>query len=149
MVVRPWCAPCLCFLRAGAASAKAATGGVHLRARPAPLRVSCANLWHPHTHIMPPQTRAAARRVVSPTPLDALPLALALRIFSLLPADARLLAAAVCRSWRAMLAERSLWTRLDLSEASGVDNPTPLLLRAAAARAGGQLESLTISHYGD
>jgi hypothetical protein len=95
---------------------------------------------------MPPQTRAAAHRFVAPTPLDALPLALCLRIFMLLPVDARLLAAAVCRSWRRMLAERSLWTRLDLSRTSGMRNPMALL-RAAAARAGGQLEALRMHSW--
>jgi hypothetical protein len=96
---------------------------------------------------MPPQTRAASRRVVAPTPLDALPLALCLRILLLLPVDARLRAAAVCRSWRAMLAERSLWTRLNLSKPTLARNPT-LFLRAAAARAGGQLETLRIRWWG-
>ena len=86
---------------------------------------------------MPPRTRSTAATFHS------LPLPLALRIFALLPVDARLLAAAVCRAWRAMLAERSLWTRLDLAEGSGVARPKSIaLLRAAAARAGGQLESL-------
>ena len=104
------------------------------------------HLGHRQTHIMPPQTRAAARRVVAPTPLDALPPAVALRILASLPADARLLAAAVCRSWRAMLADPALWTRLDLSKASGVANPrSRALLRAAVARAGGQLEALRVS----
>jgi hypothetical protein len=91
---------------------------------------------------MAPQTRAATCRVSAPTLLDVLPLALALRIFASLPVDARLRAAGVCRSWRCMLAERALWTRLDLTPASGVRNPTNALLRAAAARAGGQLEVL-------
>ncbi len=93
---------------------------------------------------MPPQTRAAVRYATVPTPLDTLPLSVALFIFSLLPVDARLLAAAVCRSWRRMLADRSLWTRLDLSPSSGVTNPTDSLFHAAAARAGGQLEVLRI-----
>ncbi len=86
-------------------------------------------------------SNAADADDAAPLTFDALPLALALRVFSLLPVDARLRAAAVCRSWRAMLAERSLWTRLDLTQASGVRRPK-LFLRAAAARAGGQLEVL-------
>jgi hypothetical protein len=96
---------------------------------------------------------------VAPTTLDALPLPLLLRVLTQLPADAKLLAAAVCRSWRALLAERALWTRLDLSmasgvsvtrKASGVANPrsrSDALLRAAAARAGGQLESLCVTMH--
>lgn len=92
---------------------------------------------------MPPRESAAAR-ALAPTSFDALPQPVALRILVSLPADARLLAAGVCRAWRAILAERSLWTRLDLSDARS-DMPNPrrlLLLRAAAARAGGQLEVL-------
>jgi hypothetical protein len=53
----------------------------------------------------------------------------------------------VCRGWRAVMRERSLWLRLDLSEASGgLARPaTDALLRAAAARADGQLHSLDAS----
>ena len=42
------------------------------------------------------------------------------QICLLLPVDSRLACAAVCRPWRAALAERCLWTHLDLSPASGV-----------------------------
>jgi hypothetical protein len=75
-----------------------------------------------------------------------LPLALVLHILSLLPVDCRLLCAGVCRSWRAALEERSLWTRLDLS-ASGVSpkrEVTNVLLRAAVARARGELVALEL-----
>jgi hypothetical protein len=76
-----------------------------------------------------------------------LPLALLLVIFALLPLDQRMRCAEVCRGWRDALAERSLWTQLDLSEASGgLARPAMEgLLRAAAARAGGQLHLLDIS----
>jgi hypothetical protein len=79
--------------------------------------------------------------------IAALPLALVRHILSLLPVDCRLLCAGVCRSWRAALEDTSLWLRLDLS-ASGVSPVcvvTDKLLRAAAARAGGQLQSLDVS----
>ena len=78
---------------------------------------------------MPPQTHAAALAPVAPLTFDELPAALALRIFALLPADARLLSAAVSRRWRALLAERALWARLDLSVLSrrGVTNPRQTL----------------------
>jgi hypothetical protein len=79
--------------------------------------------------------------------LAPLPLALVLVIFSLLPMDTRLRCAEVCRSWRAALEERSLWIRLDLST-SGVSpkrSVTDALLRAATARARGQLVTLDIS----
>jgi hypothetical protein len=78
--------------------------------------------------------------------LAPLPLALVLHILSLLPVDARLCCAEVCRSWRAALEERSLWIRLDLS-ASGVSpkrEATDALLHAAAARARGELEALDL-----
>jgi hypothetical protein len=52
----------------------------------------------------------------------------------------------VCTGWCALLAERSLWTRLDLSHTSGVTHEvTPALLRAAAAKAGGALTALDVS----
>jgi hypothetical protein len=79
-------------------------------------------------------------------PFAALPSALALQIFAALPADTRLRCAEVCRDWRALMAERSLWTRLDLSRKSGVTHRvTPALLRAAASKAGGALTALDVS----
>jgi hypothetical protein len=78
--------------------------------------------------------------------LAPLPHALVLHILSLLPVGARLLCAAVCRSWRAALEERSLWIRLDLS-ASGVSPKrvvTGALLHAAATRARGELVALDL-----
>jgi hypothetical protein len=76
-----------------------------------------------------------------------LPLALLLVIFALLPVDQRMRCAEVCRGWRTALLERSLWTQLDLSEASGgLARPASEgLLRAAAARAGGKLHLLDVS----
>ena len=64
-----------------------------------------------------------------------------------LPVDARARAAAVCRLWRDILADRSLWTRLDLSHASGVAFPrvTDAVLLGAAAKAGGGLTVLDAS----
>jgi hypothetical protein len=80
-----------------------------------------------------------------------LPPALALVIFALLPVDQRMRCAEVCPSWRMMLRERSLWLRLDLSKASGgLARPaTDALLRAAAARVGGQLHALDVSECDD
>jgi hypothetical protein len=79
-------------------------------------------------------------------PFAALPHALALTVFALLPLDVRLRCSEVCRGWRATLSDTSFWRRLDLS-ASGVSpkRVTDGLLRAAAARAGGQLEALDVS----
>jgi hypothetical protein len=78
--------------------------------------------------------------------LAPLPPALVLHILSLLPVDARLRCAEVCRSWRAALEDTSLWIRLDLS-ASGVSPNcavTGALLHAAAARARGELVALDL-----
>jgi hypothetical protein len=69
-----------------------------------------------------------------------------LLIFAKLPVDLRARCACVCRGWRDALAERSLWTRLDMSRTSGVTAAvTDALLRGAAARAGGELETLDVS----
>jgi hypothetical protein len=79
-------------------------------------------------------------------PFAALPPALALKIFAALPVDTRLRCAEVCKAWCAAVAERSLWTRLDLSHTSGVKHRvTPALLRAAAAKARGALAALDVS----
>jgi hypothetical protein len=75
-----------------------------------------------------------------------LPPALALVIFALLPVDQRMRCAEVCRGWGDALMERSLWLRLDLSCKAGMSRPaTEGLLRAAAARAGGQLQSIDVA----
>ncbi len=63
--------------------------------------------------------------------------------------DQRLRCREVCRAWCAALCDVSLWTRLDLSAASGVaaahlENAAGLLA-AAALRARGQLHSLDVT----
>jgi hypothetical protein len=85
---------------------------------------------------------------VSTATFAMLPRVLALNVFSRLPVDSRLRCAEVCPAWRDTLrAERSLWTRLDLSPGSGglAQPATDALLRAAAARAGRQLHTLDVS----
>ena len=73
-------------------------------------------------------------------------LALALNIIlARLPVKSRLRCAMVCRAWRDAAAERSLWLRLDLREDGREAKVSDALLRAAAARAGGQLQMLDIS----
>jgi hypothetical protein len=97
---------------------------------------------HACAALQPRDMEAAASR----TTLSALPLALLQSVLARLPVDARARACLVCRAWNAALAERSLWARLDLSPASGVAVAvTEAVLRAAAARAGGQLEELDLS----
>jgi hypothetical protein len=82
----------------------------------------------------------------APSALASLPPAVALFIFAQLPVDVRARCACVCRGWRAALTERSLWTRLDVSRTSSVTvEVTDALLRGAAARAGGALQTLDVS----
>jgi hypothetical protein len=102
---------------------------------------------------MPPrcddQLEAAA--VPACDPFAALPLALALALFALLPVDQRMRCAEVCRSWRAALSDASLWLRLDLSSAGGIAYNrgialvTEALLFAAAKRAAGGLQALNLT----
>jgi hypothetical protein len=96
---------------------------------------------------MPPRrsARVAAVAERQSSALAPLPYALVLYIFSLLPVDQRLRCAEVCRGWRAVLSDASLWLRLDLSSASGVAWTTEALLRAAAKRAAGGLQALDLS----
>jgi hypothetical protein len=96
---------------------------------------------------------AAAAEVVATLTLTSLPLPLVRHIFSLLPVDCRLRCSEVCRGWRDVLLERSLWTRLDLSATSGVRlhagvGALDALLRCAAARAGGGLQALQVDTRG-
>jgi hypothetical protein len=92
------------------------------------------------SHAQRPRAAACVFTIAS------LPHALLLHVFAALPADARLRCAEVCRGWRSALAERSLWTRLDVSTSSGVAHRvTDSLLRAAAAKAGGALAALDVS----
>ena len=65
-------------------------------------------------------------------------------VFLLLPADQRLRCSEVSRAWRALLAETSLWSYLDLSEGSGYARFSEALFRAAIAKAGGQLRELDV-----
>jgi hypothetical protein len=76
-----------------------------------------------------------------------LPHSLQCEVFARTPVDARARAAAVCKAWCGVLAERSLWTQLDLSPASGVARKriTDALLRGAAAKAHGDLTALDVS----
>jgi hypothetical protein len=82
-------------------------------------------------------------------PFDTLPEE-ALRVIMLaLPVDARARAACVCPSWRAFLADPSLWQVLDLTSAGGVDEErvTANLVRGAVARAARQLRELSLNGW--
>jgi hypothetical protein len=100
---------------------------------------------------MPPRRSArvaqAAERAAGA--LAVLPHALFLRVLAALPVDTRARAACVCRAWREAVAERSLWRRLDLTAAGGVERVhdarrVVALLRAGAARARGELHTLLL-----
>ena len=90
---------------------------------------------------MDPGSAAEAR---PHTGFASLPRPLALDIFARLPADARLLLALVSPSWRALVAEPSLWACVDLSEGSGVTRASDALLLACSAKARGGMRSLDV-----
>jgi hypothetical protein len=82
---------------------------------------------------------------VALAPFDAVPPTLLRVIMLALPVDARAQAACVCRSWRAFLADVSLWQVLDLTPSGGVAaaRVTENLVRGVVARAAGQLKQLS------
>jgi hypothetical protein len=95
-------------------------------------------------------------------PFAALPTALALSIFALVPPAERLACASVCRAWRATLDDAAAWLHLDLdvrcddnadydgsATASLSAVPQLALLRRAAARAAGGLRTLRLACGGD
>jgi hypothetical protein len=131
----------------------AASPSLHLSPAPSRSLRRCLRDTHAQRRIrsaMPPRrsARAAAVAERATSALAPLPLSVVLHIFSLLPVDCRLRCAEVCRGWRAVLLERSLWTRLDLTAASGVDlrgrTSCDALLLCAATRAGGTLQWLQV-----
>ena len=91
---------------------------------------------------MAPRLRNAVVR------FDALPEEALRIIMFALPVDARARAACVCRSWRAFLADPTLWQVLDLTPAGGVAarRVTENLVRGAVARAVGQLREVSLSY---
>jgi hypothetical protein len=96
---------------------------------------------------MPPRRSDQLQAAEAPAcnPFAALPHALLLALLALLPVDQRLRCAEVCRGWRALLSDASLWLRLDLSPAGGVAHASEALLHAATARAGGGLQALDLT----
>lgn len=72
----------------------------------------------------------------------ALPLSLAIDVFSRVPVDQRLRCSALCRSWRALLAHAGFYSNLDFSETSGVAVYSDALVCAAVTRAGKRLRVL-------
>ena len=84
---------------------------------------------------------------VAIAPFDAVPPTLLRVIMLALPVDARGRAACVCPSWRAFLADPSLWQMLDLTHAGGVaaERVTENLMDGALKRAAGQLRVFTFN----
>ena len=70
-------------------------------------------------------------------------------MFLLLPVDARLRCSEVDRAWRALLADKTFYSRLNLSLDSGLARFSLPLFRAAAAKAGGQLRVRRSAADGD
>ncbi len=94
---------------------------------------------------MAPRLRSAVVRI------HGLP-ELVLRVIMLaLPLDARARAACVCRGWRALLSDVSLWQVLDLTRAGGVARHrlTENLVRGAVRRAAGKLRIFSFSGLGE
>ena len=91
-------------------------------------------------------TRSEAQeRALSDNVLLPLPRCFVRAVFVLLPVGARLRCCEVSRAWRALLADTSLWSSIYLSITSGVARFSEALLRAAAAKAGGQLRVLNLT----
>lgn len=92
-----------------------------------------------------------ARRLRGPEPstFNSLPLNLAGVILALLPHDQLARCAAVCRLWRRLVAEPSLWQAADLSAAGGLPrhHATDASLQAVLARAPGRLVSLNLGGW--
>ena len=90
---------------------------------------------------------AADLMIADAVTLASLPPPLAHRIFLALPADARGRASCVCRAWRDILAEPSLWTCLDMSFLRAERQRFESVLRGASGRALGRLSQLDLSQH--
>lgn len=84
---------------------------------------------------MPSRGREAQARASPDTVLAPLPNWFVRAVFLLLFADQQLRCVEVDRAWRALLADPSLYFRLDVFLTSGVTRLSEALLRAAAAKA--------------
>ena len=92
--------------------------------------------------------REAQAHASPDTVLFPLPHCFVRALLLLLPVDTRLRCSEVSRAWRALLADTTFWGRIDLGASSGVERFSWPLLRAAVAKAGGQLRVLDISGQG-
>ena len=69
-------------------------------------------------------------------------------VLLLVPVDTRLRCSGVDRAWRALLADTTLFSRVDLSASSGVTRFSLPLFRAAVAKAGWRLRALDVCRGG-
>jgi hypothetical protein len=126
--------------RGGGASSDSAHADAVLRCEASQPQRRCLALLHACARPSAGEASAAQG-----DPFAALPHGVAVAIFALLPFEARLRAAAVCRAWRATLREPSAWLDADLCHADGTPCAPGALLHLAAARAAGQLRSLRVA----
>ena len=89
--------------------------------------------------------RKAHARASPDAVLYPLPRCFVRAVLLLLPADTRLRCSEVSRAWRALLADTTLLSSLNLSVSSGCARFSEALLRAAVAKAGGQLRELDVT----
>ena len=89
--------------------------------------------------------REAQARASPDTVLSPLPSCFVRAVLLLLPVDTRLRCSEVSRAWRALLADTTFWARIALRASSGLERFSLPLLRAAVAKAGGQLRALDIT----
>ena len=93
---------------------------------------------------------ASRARVDAAVGLETLPRVILQHILALSPVDARARAACVCRALRDAAADPAVWTRLDMSAASGMTCTFEAALRGALARSSGIVEFLDVSgHHGE
>ena len=90
-------------------------------------------------------------RIAASHPFNALPPQLLTQILMAVPVDTRARCAAVCRGWRALLADPALWQVLDLSPESGVPRGllTQELVLGVSWLAAGQLRVLKAAMFED
>jgi hypothetical protein len=102
---------------------------------------------------MASQPSASQGAAAAAATFASLPRSVSLAIFALLPIDTRLRCAEVSRAWCSMIAEHSLWTRLDLTAADSdeeedkdrLERHGDALLCAASRRADGRVQTLDVT----
>ena len=106
------------------------------------IHVCSGSRIRPMASVVQTRGRLAAARAVPTTVLAPLPCWFVHDVLLLLPVDTRLRCVELNRAWRALLADTRFWTRLNLTASGGVTRFSFGLLRAAVAKARGQLRAL-------